>query len=410
MFRTIAALSLLVALFSSMIIVRAQDEPSSGTIAYVGADDNIYLYDVASAASTPITTDADGLDRAYLWPTWSTDGRLAFFGASGVEDDFYSHALFIRETDGSIGRAYALTGEIFTYAYWSPTNCSSGPNCREIAVLYTATNGGLALRSVTDAGAFSIQELSAGGPHYWDWRVDGNMVWARFGTQLETYDVQSGDLTEIDVALGPQRAIDVSPLDNRVLTMTTTDGRSAELSVIDGDEMITLAAGFRSPVSFTWSPSGEQVAFLDEGNGELYLTTADGSKLPSRVDNDVLGFWWSPNGEQLAYLILTTRAGPSAKGSMQHSDIALQWYVYTVAGDTRNSYNRFFPTEQFIYYLNFFDQFSRSHRVWSPDSRYIVYSELNDFGDETVLLLDTRDPSLPPTIIADGSLGIFSWK
>src|SRR5690606_12465644 len=50
----------------------------TGHIAYIGLDHNIYIYDVEDQRSTAVTDDATRM-RRYLYPTWSTDGRLAFF-------------------------------------------------------------------------------------------------------------------------------------------------------------------------------------------------------------------------------------------------------------------------------------------------------------------------------------------
>jgi TolB protein len=62
-----------------------------------------------------------------------------------------------------------------------------------------------------------------------------------------------------------------------------------------------------------------------------------------------------------------------------------------------------------IYYLSFYDQFARSHRLWSPDSLSLVYGEMLDDGSSVVSLLDTTRPGSAPQHIARGSLGIFNW-
>jgi TolB protein len=63
-----------------------------------------------------------------------------------------------------------------------------------------------------------------------------------------------------------------------------------------------------------------------------------------------------------------------------------------------------------IYVLSFFDQFAQSHRIWSPDSAYLVYSEITG-EDETVLsVLDIRRPDSTPIIVADGVIGFWSQR
>ena len=62
-----------------------------------------------------------------------------------------------------------------------------------------------------------------------------------------------------------------------------------------------------------------------------------------------------------------------------------------------------------VYYLNFFDQFARSHSLWSPDGRYVVYGASDTLGQPSVLLVDTRNPG-QPIKVATGTFGVWSWN
>jgi hypothetical protein len=61
-----------------------------------------------------------------------------------------------------------------------------------------------------------------------------------------------------------------------------------------------------------------------------------------------------------------------------------------------------------IYYLNFFDQFSRSHSLWSPDGRFVVYAALTDDGKPEVRLAEVGNPGVARTVGA-GTIGVWSW-
>lgn len=405
-----ALLLVLMALSASPAASRAQD-PTAGTIALVGADSNIYLYDVSSGQTTPITTDADGATRAYLWPTWASDGRLAYFGVSAADGDAFDHAVFVRDTDGSIGRAYATEREIFTYAQWAPADCPDAAGCRELAVLYTNETG-LAVRMVRADGELAVREVSVGGPHYWDWSPDGSrMFWARFGTNLEYYDTTTDRITPLPLVPGPGRAVDWSPVDDRVLMMAIGTDRRNQLTLVEDAVASIVVGGFAGPVSFAWSPQGDQVAYLDETDFQLAVVAVDGDKTPIEIDREVIAFWWSPDGGQIAYLVVAHAAdsGQSAKGFLPQDQIGLRWVVYDVSTGRRLTYDTFAPTTQMIYYLNFYDQFSRSHALWSPDSRFLVFGQVLADGSEVVSLLDTTDQTQPAKTIRAGSLGIFSW-
>src|SRR5688500_14850043 len=58
-----------------------------GQVAYVGSDYN--LYTLGGGAVTMLTDDAgpdDDQIQVYQWPTWATDGRLAYFRLSITRD------------------------------------------------------------------------------------------------------------------------------------------------------------------------------------------------------------------------------------------------------------------------------------------------------------------------------------
>ena len=69
----------------------------------------------------------------------------------------------------------------------------------------------------------------------------------------------------------------------------------------------------------------------------------------------------------------------------------------------------FFPSRDMIYYLNFFDQFARSHSLWSPDGHYLAFAGVDTLGKQSVMILDTRTPS-DPIRVGSGSIGIWSWN
>src|SRR5688500_5928311 len=97
----LSAVLCLVLLALSWSAVQAQDEPNlpslSGTIAYVGTAFNVYTIQGSDGARAALTRDAGRTSNVvvvYQWPTWSTDGRLAYFGvrltsAGQISTDVY---------------------------------------------------------------------------------------------------------------------------------------------------------------------------------------------------------------------------------------------------------------------------------------------------------------------------------
>jgi TolB protein len=406
-------------------VAGAQDAgpPGPGQIAIAGSDGNIHLYDVASESFTMLTDDAVEGQRAYSWPTWSTDGQLAYFGASLIDDPPYRLGIFIQQVaDDTLLDAVQVHGsaaEIFTYAYWSPGECPAG-NCRDLAVLYTAETGNLAVRRVrstntaTAADQFSVDELATGGPFYWDWSPDGQaMFWARFGERLEIYDVAGDEIVQtFDETQGLQRAVDWSPVDDRLLSAVDSGARRSDLVIFDGDERQVLAENLPGIISFEWSPDGTQVAYTDDDAGSLRVVDVASGEEIAVVSGNVIAFFWSPDGSQLAYITLTRETdGIAARRLYQdEGELVARWHVFDEANGLSTRLAGFLPSRDMLYYLQFFDQFARSHRLWSPDGRYIVYGAFDADEGEVVRLIDTTQPDSAPQTLMAGSIGVFSWQ
>lgn len=395
-------------------ITHAQtDDPAPGQLAIVGADGNIHLYDVATDTLTQASTDGDNFTRRYDWPTWSTDGRLAYFGMSVAEGDAYSMGIFVRPANGGEAeKVYTSNRENFTYAYWSPADCPVG-NCRDLAVLASPNGAFFTLKRVrvSDEATPEIDDLGEGAPFFWDWSPDGqSMLWARYSASLEVYDSAADEISvTYEEVQGRQSAIDWSPIDNRFLSAVLNEGQS-DLVLFKGQTRTIIATDLRQGVAFEWSPDGTHIAYSDRSDGTLNVVEAATGKLIATPATETLAFFWSPDSSKIAYLTFgqLTESAPSAKPKFQ--DFALQWHVYDVATDSSISLAAFTPTQGMIYYLSFFDQFSRSHRLWSADSRYLTYGEVLSDGTTQVMLLDATTPGVSPQVIMEGEIGIFSWN
>ena len=81
-------------------------------------------------------------------------------------------------------------------------------------------------------------------------------------------------------------------------------------------------------------------------------------------------------------------------------DAGLAWSVLDMETGNVRRYGAFVPTADLIYLFTYFDQFMQSHRIWSPDSRYIVYAEVGENETNHVSLLDTSTRDTVPVVIA----------
>lgn len=404
--------ALITLLLIGLPITHAQTESSSGQLAIAGADGNIHLYDPATSTTTQISTDGDNRFRRFDWPTWSTDGRLAYFGVSVAEDDAYSLGIFVQPAaGGEAAKVYSSNRENFTYAYWSPGDCPVG-NCRDLAVLASPNGAFFTLKRVrvSDRADPETTDLGEGAPFYWDWSPDGqSMLWARFSESLEVYDSAADEIAlTYDETQGFQRAVDWSPIDNRLLSAVLNEDGTSDLIIFKGQTRTPIAEGLRSVVAFEWSPDGQHIAYLDGQDGTLTVVDGATGKFVATPATATIAFFWSPDSSKIAYLTLgQTNSGPAARPNFQA--IILEWHVYDLATDSSFSLSSFVPTKTMIYYLSFFDQFARSHRLWSPDSRYLAYGEELGDGSQQVSLVDVTTPGSAPQSIMAGAIGIFSW-
>jgi len=196
------------------------------------------------------------------------------------------------------------------------------------------------------------------------------------------------------------------------------DGRSA-LVVQDGEDSLPLAEGLAGAVAFNWSPDGRSVAWREQttnGYGPLVVSdAASGVRLTGSLTDGVLAFVWAPNGKRIAWLEfdIPARNVSASRGSGLLAQAAtsfprLRWRLLDLESGETLASPPFLPTQEMLYYITYFDQFAQSHRLWSPDSRQLVYGELRQ-GGPLVQLLDVDRMSDGPTTLAPGWIGIWDY-
>lgn len=418
---------LLIAMLSlSLLFGHAQAQDDSeilpalpGMIAYIGMDYNVNMLDPATNSDTQLTDDGTS-SQPYLWPTWSTDGRLAYFQSMESAGQI-STTVFISgdgKTAGSV--AYNGAGELFTYAYWSPQDCDAGENCRDLAVLLSSADG-LRVQIVRDsADGASSQLAGTGGPFYYSWSPDGHqMLWQRNNQRMDVYDVNTSEVETLPQEPGLFAAPAWSPVDDRLLFgILNRQARATDLVIVANGEARVVAPRLEGVVYFAWSPDGNKLAYANE-HGPLYVVDAITGEMVTQSNvTGVLAFFWSPDSNRIAYITLATPPGSiNAKMRARDSQIALvqqasgiAWSVMDVADGTTRRYGSFMPTQEMLYLLVYFDQFAPSHRIWSPDSRYLLYSETTPDGQASISILDTSQADVVPFSIAEGLIGVWSFS
>ncbi len=76
-------------------------------------------------------------------------------------------------------------------------------------------------------------------------------------------------------------------------------------------------------------------------------------------------------------------------------------------GGTHNV-TTFAPSERLLQVIPYFEQYHQSLTIWSPDSKNLVVSAY--VGGKPGIFVVAASGRLDPRYIADGWLGLWSWK
>jgi hypothetical protein len=151
----------------------------------------------------------------------------------------------------------------------------------------------------------------------------------------------------------------------------------------------------------------------------LVVTDLEGQNRRVVAQNTIAAFFWSPDGEQIAVLSFdSTQLNPQgrlvpARRSVvpvpQSANVKLIWSVTNVADGTYMAFPSFAPTDSFLQLVPYFDQYAQSLSLWSPDGRYLLFADVDEFDRPAIRVLDTIQPLLPARRLADGTLAVWSW-
>lgn len=407
-------------------------ERKSGLIAFIALDGNIATADQTGGRLTQLTDDAgsrEGVRRWYSSPTWSARGRrLAFVRFDQQTDGSLDAAILTSDSGSRNPQVVWESGTLApVYLYWSPDS-------RWISVLSQRTSedgtgeDGMELGLVDPAGKLSYKPLDTGLPLYWAWDPGNRFMLAHVGGGTTS----GGRLTLLDVrgATGKRnfnvrparfQSPQVSPDGERMLYVDSESG-SAQLVLRDiegpGLDVLKTVSG---SAFFSFSRDGRRVAIMESSTPQL---SADGTLrvlVPGRLERSVeleeptvIAFFWAPNSRQIAYLV------PVSAAELQQLVVEPvfaadpeQIYVHLRVMDARSGESwkvATFPiTRGSLGALQFFDQYTRSGSIWSPDGNWLVFSAVARGGFPGIFL-GSASGNLEPRFVTRGDLGAWSIR
>jgi TolB protein len=347
---------------------------------------------------------------AYQFPSWSPDDSLiAALGTDGSES-----GLFVMP-DSADAEPTAVFNARFTPIYhsWSPDG-------QKLSLIANHPRG-FGLYIVPTDAADEPRLLATGQPLYWDWMAASDELFVHTGTPRNGSDQlgfvatdENGSTDSIaDSGFFQAPAISASGA-YAAYAQYVAGERQVVIRPIDGGD--GLVVDHNKTTTFAWNPQADQLVFVappaNDGNetfGALhYIDVATQDEL-ILTDHQTVAFFWSPDGQKIAYLKVRfnsqsqqVSADNLIRVRQSHPSILLELWVIDMSNGAQNATRElvavFQPNPLFLtQFLPFYDQYSRSHQLWSPTSDAIVLPIQRDAEFSVAIYpIDGSDPQIIP--------------
>jgi TolB protein len=405
--------------------------PFGGRVVYIGEGENLYVCGAAcdkpvcitctgkavqalaggvtpAALTTEIQGNAPAPPSRSELPTFSPDGgqiaytstqRGAMFAVNVYDLDRHTATSIFQSSDRPI------------YFYWMPD---------AQRLFFLASDGeNLKLILAQAHEAKPVRVLLTGLPLFFDWNEPLSDLAFHYTPpedagpeQVGLMNVTGKDQRVVrEVAKGgaPFRGPAWSP--DRAHLAYVIDNKHGQFELIvanaDGSAPKPMVGLAPTTTALVWAPDSKHLAFstLKEKGKMSYdgvnLLDIGNGNISTLVSDSVIAYNFSPDGRWLAYI-----------GNTETSNT---WNVIAAGGGTARKLCDFVATSVESIAYQVFDQYALSHRIWSPDSRALVFAG--------VMLKEGQAPSDrmpppsvwvlpidggPPRAIADGSLAFWS--
>jgi TolB protein len=385
-------------------------------IAYVGADDQVYIAEADGSAARQISQQIAGLSTdqgwTFRWPTYSPDGRrLAFVGYRAASGGLAASAVLVADATQSSASAVLESTELSPiYLYWSPDN-------RRLSALFQEGRD-LKLYLLDATQQDAPRQLLVGQPLYWSWAPDGKDLAVHVGGDGQANTAAWIGLLHVSEGAVREERFSEAPGGFRAPAWAPTGGKVAYVGLGGGVSLLSVrdAAGQIARVAsssgsaemaFSWSPGGDWLAFASPSTSSpgvydgLEVARADGTERHRLIQEPVVGFYWAPDSKRLAVVGLDTAARQ------------LTWSTIQADAKSRRVLGSFLPSGDFAFQLPFFDQYSQSTSLWSPDGRKLVYASDGSGArrngsstGERVMVVDV-DGQAEAAAVAQGGLAVW---
>jgi TolB protein len=360
---------------------------------------------VLDADGQLVTMDPDGSDEIVLdevepgtsqvrQPTWSPDGRsVAWVHVEVTEAGAVSASIATAGDDGT-RPSTSRTEVVPFYLSWDPTSS-------RIAYLGAPSDTFIELGVLEAADRSSGTSLVAGQPLFFSWGPDGDQLLVHVGAERLDRLGLDGSTSKVGDRPGTF-SVPVWTADGKTLVYASEDGHGQRLVArnVEAESGLPLVP-YEGLIAFVVSPDGERVAFQviqPDRILPLSVIDVDSGEVVEIIDASIASFFWSPDGERLLYL----------DPDPLPNDTGL-WFRWGVWDGTSSFVTQRIALSRLISveYLQFFEQYAQSMRLWSPDSRAFAYPGMSEDGQEGIWIQSAR-PDRAPVLVAEGDFVAWS--
>ncbi len=390
---------------------------SAGRIAYVGADKQVHVVGPQGGAHRQVTYGQGpgaltpwGVPQVRdhsSWPCWSPDGQwLACFQNIAAPDGDGPAWLTVLEVDGVEERRLTqLPDGLPLYIQWNAQG-------RRVAALTQVEDLlELAVCEVEEIGEHRLVEQ--GVPLFFSWFPDGRRLLVHTGERegAKRLVQRAADGGGLDAVFADAPGSFCTPLvmADQVVYVSPR-GRVADLCTANHDgQRNRVLAELEGLVAVVPATGLEMVAFSSAARGSealydgVWLIATNGREEQQRIySGPVKAFFWSPDASQILV------AAPAKRHP------AMCWRLVDVDTGRVLDLGNFWPSQDQLFYLHFFEQFSQSHPLISPDGTLLVYAghpgpdRTSDDVRSRIYVVDITADEPAPVEIALGDFAVFS--
>lgn len=372
--------------------------------------------------------------RVFQFPAWSPDNQqVALIGGSESEAGVYLAAA---------GATAPISAEaLFTTTTQPPIYLSWSPDGTLISLLAVHPDHRLALYLLEADSALGNRlppPVIGGQPCFWHWHGDsrGLLVHVELGqpsaqlAHVRWRNPHSPNIQPVDVRPGDFQAPAISPDGRHIAYAQQTPDRDSQLVVTSRERKYAIGE-HNGTIVLNWSPQGEYLAFLQPLTathhfyGPLHLWHRESEQVQRVSAEAVVGFFWAPDGRQIAYFTIATSPDPAESGlpaSATNGRFKGEWpflaeetpaplelglHLVDINQATTRTLAVLTPSQPFLYqFLPFFDQYAKSHAIWSPHSDALVVPVEID-GQPEVWVIQADGSSVRR--VAFGTMATWSW-